>query len=1774
MSELLKKYESIDQSKLSEATIKILNRVKTITADFTADDAKNNDIAEKVMNEILKKNPDAARIVKREPKAKPAPKKTHKAKGTHKAKATHKATSAPATKTSSNNIMSVAKEIQKAGESWKDAMERAKQVLKERKEENVQKGRTEMEKLLALVRTKKELQGFANSDLPRDSRRTALPRGRRISKDGNLYYENRENRTDRLAPNYPQDMPLLARGGVFASDNSAYLTDSNFGDFQDGVMFGNGGSLISETVSAIFNPNQKRGKIETGFGSKTKEGLFAMMTNVNYSPEEITTAVFVPNAKKGRIYTEWGAKTKEGLHEMIDNMRNTFEHGGSMASLTEQEFLKKYFGANVFAENPSQYFEIKKMSSDNDAKVNAFVKELKADGFTVKKRAYSDFTSVMGVKKKASFANGGAFVMTDLAGHTGGSDGLGNPMPLSGVSGTHYTGLVGETGAMSSGELFENGGGVENWKKATTIKRKTRTEAEKGKKLLEEYWGKSGRNFKVEKVDDEYVVRYEFYLTDKMELGGAMMQNQQVINDASQPYVITEAFGNPAQQLGVFKDGGSIPNNYKGKYYGDVWNNEWTDEQKRHFLSDHKNEIGFEEEFYSESSLKRATKRIKSSHGTDIGFQLIDSEKLINTKSYNLPKYVQFSLEKHIREGQYAYGGRTKSTPSMRKLYIEQIAFATNTRSVGVDAFAKEHNLTDSELSNLMTGLGRKMISQSDFITALVGDKDNPKQKEVVAFAKSDKAYKMADGGDVGYFDNMSEEEILKSTIVFDNNGESYDRYTVFTPDDSVFGMSEDARGFNMYIGDKSEIPTGKHLGKKLTTVPQGIRIAVLNRMKEEYANGGSFAPNVADGTQFMNGVYADGGSINGMLNKKIQKLSENKGLTMDALGRDEFNKVMTQALVESLTDANFHDEAKQVVVKAEGKTKWSNELYQSESFSPDAKVASFAREVARICEYDGDDILNAYYFITKTQGSKVGNMIDDLFLNNKTKKDKFTPTIEFSIGDTVWQKDEKRYATVMNNYGDSLEGSNGDVRLDTTGNTPIFTWDKDYVVNGYNLVKLGEKGDAGKFTPDVLAEMKESANRLIDSRKQSKDKEGVAYYQNVYKRLLDGEFDSMTEGASKPTKYIDHDDIKSVTVKYKGKEVSFKGEDVLNGANLMENGGDLSKIAFYIPKRDVISVELKNGDIIHPVNGYWIKKGAEPIKPSVPASKVPTALGGTAFMDNAYFANGGKVGSYEVMIDGDWDEPKKFKTFSLAKKWIYENIKNHDSLELVDSYGDSIYIDGNDTKEDLDWLFGNHKKGIYADGGSTGSGFDPVKVKVVIAVGLDRAIEFYDSEYPIRPYQLLERAVRGGYITLDEITEDVVDSAMETARDSEDMDEVGSSDFGAYLRDFLDEAGFKIGYVNGRLTREYADGGGISKKLESGVYRVGKPTKVSPNLYEQKIVEIFDNGDIATASDYGRKLVDFKSQKYPIISKEQLNAQYKMADGGEIRRFNRHEQMDSETREEVLDVLSEPQLNGSLTNYLYGLYDGYDYSETENFKKEMSKLKSKDLAMYDRINAIYKKIDKYKFEKYDEYASGGELKSRLSNDFLIVDIDGEKYKSWFPNWISLDKNYLKKLEEEDKSVLIIEKNNGISKRFEVEDRNIMDTWLNDKSAKKPRQILIEKTKEYHASSKKYADGGMFDDNDGFMRADNERSFRYPEREVRVDSISDSVDLTNDISYKPNEVVIRTLDENIDLSDDNRIRARMGSNPMNRNPNKMMAVNPRMIFTDLPKATSSTHKND
>jgi len=67
--------------------------------------------------------------------------------------------------------------------------------------------------------------------------------------------------------------------------------------------------------------------------------------------------------------------------------------------------------------------------------------------------------------------------------------------------------------------------------------------------------------------------------------------------------------------------------------------------------------------------------------------------------------------------------------------------------------------------------------------------------------------------------------------VIYDNLGQTLDRYTIFIGDD-VFGMSDQGLGFNMYIGDRTEIEEGDHLGIKLDHVPHGIKNAINERLK------------------------------------------------------------------------------------------------------------------------------------------------------------------------------------------------------------------------------------------------------------------------------------------------------------------------------------------------------------------------------------------------------------------------------------------------------------------------------------------------------------------------------------------------------------------------------------------------------------------------------------------------------------------------------------------------------------------------------------------------------------------------------------------------------------------------------------------------------------------------------------------------------------------------------------------------------------------------------
>jgi hypothetical protein len=94
------------------------------------------------------------------------------------------------------------------------------------------------------------------------------------------------------------------------------------------------------------------------------------------------------------------------------------------------------------------------------------------------------------------------------------------------------------------------------------------------------------------------------------------------------------------------------------------------------------------------------------------------------------------------------------------------------------------------------------------------------------------------------------------------------------------------------------------------------------------------------------------------------------------------------------------------------------------------------------------------------------------------------------------------------------------------------------------------------------------------------------------------------------------------------------------------------------------------------------------------------------------------------------------------------------------------------------------------------------------------------------------------------------------------------------------------------------------------------------------------------------------------------------------------------------------------------------------------------------------------------------------------------------------------------------------------------------------------------------------------MKADNNRNFRYPEKEVYIETLDEPIGLTSSGSDMPNIFKFTTISEDIDLNDDNRIRARMTQSNIGSAEN-FGKINPSAFeFIDLPMPTSNKHKND
>ena len=109
----------------------------------------------------------------------------------------------------------------------------------------------------------------------------------------------------------------------------------------------------------------------------------------------------------------------------------------------------------------------------------------------------------------------------------------------------------------------------------------------------------------------------------------------------------------------------------------------------------------------------------------------------------------------------------------------------------------------------------------------------------------------------------------------------------------------------------------------------------------------------------------------NPKVNKEAKASAEKFGITPQKLGNEGYKKVMYQAAVEALTDANFHDEARELVASIEGKPEWAKKVNYPSMDDPKykEKMADIRNNGVDSSEYWGGDD-NAHEFGRKVAAS------------------------------------------------------------------------------------------------------------------------------------------------------------------------------------------------------------------------------------------------------------------------------------------------------------------------------------------------------------------------------------------------------------------------------------------------------------------------------------------------------------------------------------------------------------------------------------------------------------------------------------------------------------------------------------------------------------------------------------------------------------------------------------------------------------------------------------
>ena len=287
--------------KREELSGKFLEAFDKIVKLKNSDDAKQREAGlkgEKALEKLLSSKKGEAVKKEVKPKSKPKAKSTPKSKAKPKAKPKAKSKAKPKAKTKTSTTPKVlpfstraSNLMKKEGLSWADAKAKLSKEIKDEKDKieaklkaDKKQALNELEKLTKAPEFQKALSQYPKkgggkkraikTTLSNDGKRQALPRGKRVSKNGKTYYEYRDNRSDVNSLPAPKGQyrykgktpPYLADGGAIDS----LKKDMNSKLDIHSEYYAKGGEIDEIIYSDLYQQLRSKDMFKSNFSTKPK----------------------------------------------------------------------------------------------------------------------------------------------------------------------------------------------------------------------------------------------------------------------------------------------------------------------------------------------------------------------------------------------------------------------------------------------------------------------------------------------------------------------------------------------------------------------------------------------------------------------------------------------------------------------------------------------------------------------------------------------------------------------------------------------------------------------------------------------------------------------------------------------------------------------------------------------------------------------------------------------------------------------------------------------------------------------------------------------------------------------------------------------------------------------------------------------------------------------------------------------------------------------------------------------------------------------------------------------------------------------------------------------------------------------------------------------------------------------------------------------------------------------------------------------------------------